>query len=173
MGKFGDNSGRDSRDQRAGEKSDKYLKLSLSGKWIALASLWLQDNCPCLVSDYYLEVSKLMPMHVEPFRKRRDVKMSLAKSALSRLCRPEKGYEALFSTDGIWILPNRIANKKKRCKYDYEDMERQMRNGTVDVSTIENFAQRKAAISYLASKGFKRVAKNIYVRIDECIPPTS
>jgi hypothetical protein len=107
-----------------------------------------------------------MPMHIEPFRRRRHVKMSLATQALRRLCKPEKGIESRFSTDGTWISLNRIPEKKK--KYDYEDVENQMKSGKVDVSTISNHMQRDAAKTYLRNRGFRCIAKNVYARI-ECL----
>ena len=43
------------------QKNSKYLELSVSGKWISLARLWLVDNAPCSRETMFVELSVLMP----------------------------------------------------------------------------------------------------------------
>jgi hypothetical protein len=44
--------------------NSKYSKLSLSGKWIALARLWLCDNAPCSREFMFVELGAIMPTTV-------------------------------------------------------------------------------------------------------------
>lgn len=89
--------------------------------------------------------------------------MSIAKNALRRLCSREGGLEPRFINDGNFISINRPSQKK--WKYDYAEIIEQMKSGRVDVSTIADSLQRKAAYEYLKRKGFKRAGINLYVLI--------
>jgi hypothetical protein len=56
----------------------------LQGKWLKLAKLWLQDNMPCTMQDYIINVAPLMPVHIISSGKRAR-QVVLARSALKKL----------------------------------------------------------------------------------------
>ncbi len=61
-----------------------YVQMSLDGNWISLASAWLKDHCPCTETDYFVGVTKLMPLHINKFRRKDNPKMATAQAALHR-----------------------------------------------------------------------------------------
>jgi hypothetical protein len=77
-----------------------YVQMSLDGKWISLASAWLKDHCPCTVTEYFVGVSKLMPLHINKFRQSENPKMATAQAALHRClkmpCFSQQGEMILF-----------------------------------------------------------------------------
>ena len=89
---------------------NKYVELSLQGKWIAVARSWLEDNCPCSVDEYYQCVSQLMPTHIASFRGNRNPQLSMAKAALYRL---EKGYSSLQQAPCVDVIDGRITLRSR------------------------------------------------------------
>jgi hypothetical protein len=89
---------------------NKYVELSLQGKWIAVARSWLEDNCPCSVDKYYQCVSQLMPTHIARFRGNRNPQLSMAKAALYRL---EKGYSSLQQAPCVDVIDGRITLRSR------------------------------------------------------------
>jgi hypothetical protein len=73
----------------------KYTELANSGKWIALARAWLNDNAPCSREKYFVELGMLMPSTVRGTKN----KLLLPQSLLRR---------AYYSIYGSLIIPETI-----------------------------------------------------------------
>jgi hypothetical protein len=93
----------------AGEK-EKLVQLSLDGKWLSLASEWLEEHCPCSEEDYFVAVTSLMPTHINAFRSKADSKMSAAKAALNKLVR-EKRIEISNGQISIARIADKMSTK--------------------------------------------------------------
>ena len=73
----------------------KYTELANSGKWIALARVWLNDNVPCRREKYFVELGMLMPSTVRGDKN----KLLLPQSLLRR---------AYYHIYGSSIIPETI-----------------------------------------------------------------
>ena len=116
MAESGVQCGSDIGSENDGCGSDRYLELSLSGRWIKLASKWLRDNCPCSVSDYYAYCAPLMPTHIGRFRRHQNPKIATARDALGRLTKGVSKNKPLVKVSGdtIDLLPG-----NRSSFYDY------------------------------------------------------
>jgi len=71
---------------------------------VTLARAWLQDNLPCTMQDYILNVAPVMPVHIIRSGKRAK-QVALARGALKRLCVAE-------CEDGMLTMRSGISAKK-------------------------------------------------------------
>ena len=92
----------------ASKEGEGLLALSLQGKWVSVARAWIEQNYPCKVTDYIVQVSSLMPTHIMHSSKRAS-QMHLAKDALRRI--------PVNIQDGVITGIREVKNKKK---YDHE-----------------------------------------------------
>ena len=63
----------------------KYTELANSGKWIALARVWLNDNVPCSREKYFVELGLLMPSTVRGDKNKLLLPQSLLRQAYQRI----------------------------------------------------------------------------------------
>ena len=163
MGKLGVFEGRNSGSESDCIRSDKYLELSLQGKWIAVARSWLEDNCPCSIDKYYQCVSQLMPTHIAMCRANSFPQLMLCRKALVRLSsvyRCKNGEPVIAVVDDTIT----ITRKRNETKYDYSWIPSQFENGLqLDLGQLQmNSKQKRAAAAYLRRCGFKSLGKWVY-----------
>lgn len=147
----------------ASNGSNRYLELSLSGRWLTLARKWLEDHCPCTVSEYYAKCAPLMPTHIADYRKLADPKYAAAKDALARLAKGTVKCDPVIKVTGesIAIIS---ARKKRPLLYDYSWVPEEADIGaTIDLKTFGFDHKRlNAGQMMLKKKGYVCIGKNVY-----------
>lgn len=63
----------------------KYTELANSGKWIALARAWLNENVPCSREQYFIELGMLMPSTIRGDKNRLLPTQALLRAAYYRI----------------------------------------------------------------------------------------
>jgi hypothetical protein len=147
--------------------------MSLKGRWIALARKWLEQNCPCSVDDYYMQVTSLMPTHINAFRQKPDVKLSLAKSALTRLSKNQKRYKAVVAIQEgqVVLLPSATTQSKYRFDQRFPQISE---SGPVDAASMELTKKELNALrEYLRTRGYTRTGYRKWEKISNDIQTTT
>jgi hypothetical protein len=116
--------------------------------------MWVADHAPCTVSEYMVEVSKLMPRHIARFRSYSDPQMSLAIQALRQL-----KVKRVSIVDGVISM-----NAKPSAKRLYDHDGWLQGRSVVNIGEIEHKKQRYALRQYLIARGWKKIARNTYQR---------
>lgn len=165
MGESGIYKRGNSRDQGDNQGSDRYLRLSLEGRWLALARAWLRDNCPCDIAHYYGSVCPLMPTHIAGCRNTKDPQLKAAKSALARL---KKGYPAKNSPPVVEVCDDRIVYIGEKLResvlYDHSWMPLVLGSGyEVDLKSLgRSVKEMRSAAEMLRRRGCKCIGNWVY-----------
>lgn len=146
--------------ENTGNGGNKYLELSLSGQWIKLATVWLEDHCPCSIVDYYEKCAPLMPRHISQFRKQEKTQLNLARSALFRL-KSNRRREAKVKICGDMI---EVIRGKKTVKYDHSWIPKTREIGDqIDLHKLGfDYLRRQATAGHLRRLGYVCVGNFVY-----------
>ena len=138
---------------------EKYRKMSVEGKWIAIALEIVRDNPGLTRSEIIAEAAVFMPLHIANGGKKQN-KISLAQMAVSH-----KSFAKLvFETDGRFFAKEVYV--KRGLTFDI--IEHAKKHGTVcqqDFPTVVNF--RSLASQQVKRGVLKRVAKGAYAINDK------
>jgi len=138
------------------QETSPLLKLSLQGKWIALARAWLEENIPVAVDKYYCAVAPLMPKHIQTKDDRRFSGETLCRNALQRL-KAKIVNNVIVSIEG------------KACStHNWPELLKHAVNGKIDASHTSvamkglNTLQRGAFREWLRRHGAKSIERGVY-----------
>lgn len=128
------------------------LELSLQGKWIALARVWLEQNGPCTMQEYMLGVIPLMPTHILRGGKQRVKEAALAKHALRCFASQQE--------DGLWRANER---KGHGSIYDYSNVHGLLNgDGHIVVRLVQVPRKQKDALRQWLKVHWETVSPGVY-----------
>jgi hypothetical protein len=134
----------------ANSNTSKMLELSLQGKWIRLARVWLEQNGPCTLQEYMIGVIPLMPTHIRLAGKQRATEAELAKAALRRF--------ASQQANGLWM-----ANEWKGSIYDYSNVHGLLNSdGHIVARLVQLPKKQKDALRQWLKANWETVSPGVY-----------
>lgn len=140
-------------------ETSKYSKLAMSGKWISLARLWIEDNAPCSREKMFVELGSLMPGHIRASNESLYTSSQLVKQA----------YKRIFKTNSI---PNVIEKPVVTVRFQdgvtHQIREMLRQHEILNYSQIKHLKNAGSLISRLVKEGeCVRVAPRLYRRTDK------